>query len=72
MKAYLATILLIDHEGHGIEEAENSLIGIKGYSSSIMNIKEVDIGEWTDEHPLNKFSTMESEVNRLFNTGEKS
>lgn len=72
MKAYLVTVLLIDHEGHGIEEAENSLIAIKGYSSSIVSIKEADIGEGSDEHPLNKFSTMESEVNHLFNTGEKS
>lgn len=72
MKAYFATVLLIDHEGNGIEDAENSLIGIKGYSSRIMDIKEADIGEWTDGHPLNKFSTMGSEVNRLFNEGEKS
>lgn len=38
-------------------------------SSSIISIKEKDIGEWSDDHPLNKKETFLKEYERLFGSG---
>ena len=67
MKAYKLEILVIDHEQHGPEEIKLCIENEKYMSPSVMNIEEVDIGEWSDNHPLNKHSTAENEYRRLFN-----
>jgi hypothetical protein len=33
-----------------------------------MSIKEADIGEWHDDHPLNKLDKRHAEFERLFNS----
>lgn len=69
-KAYKIEILIIDLEEVGLEEAA-SLIESANYPSDcirpiVMTSKEADIGEWSDDHPLNKRNTIEQEYNRLF------
>lgn len=61
MKAYKVEILVIDFDElgqSGIErEIENVNYPNDCISPTIFGIKEVDIGEWYDDHPLNKYDT---------------
>ena len=70
MKAYKVTILIIDHDelgADGIEvELENTKYANHCISPKVQEIEEAEIGEWSDEHPLNKFSTQEAEYERIF------
>lgn len=70
MKAYKVEILVIDHEGYGQEEIKNVLEDSRYINASVKTVTVVDIGEWSDQHPLNSYSTCGAEYNRLFNQGE--
>ncbi len=70
MKAYKIEIFIIDFDKLGkdgvVEELErvnfpNDCIDLK-----VKDVQEVDIGEWHDDHPLNKRSTANDEYKRLF------
>lgn len=69
-KAYKLEILIVDLEGlgkQGVIEAINSAhYSNDCISPSIKKIIERDIGEWSDDHPLNKFDTCQAEYQRLF------
>lgn len=73
MKAYKVELLIIDFDNVGddlkmyLEEARypNRCI-----SPQVKKIEVRDIGEWDDDHPLNKRATADAEYNRLFNGGE--
>ncbi len=70
MKAYKIELLIIDFDGLGPEGIKSELENTK-YSNHCINpkvkkVKEEDIGEWDDDHPLNKFSTQNEEYERLF------
>lgn len=70
MKAYKLEVLVIDTDelgGPGILQ----LIECTKYPNwcmepKVMDIKERDIGEWTDSHPLNQYETRRKEYKRLF------
>ena len=66
MKAYLATVLILDHEGYGMEDAKISLSQLRHWHPSVISCKEAEIGEWSDDHPLNYRTTQKAECNRLF------
>lgn len=70
MKAYLMTVLVLDHEGHGLEDAENCIESVRNWYPTIIASKEADIGEWSDEHPLNSRLTVKAECDRLFGDKE--
>jgi len=70
MKAYKVEILIIDFDDLGSEEIE-SLVENARYPNhcinpSVKSIEERDIGEWDDNHPLNKMTTSDAEYERLF------
>lgn len=70
MKAYKIEILIIDHDELG-EEGVVSAIQDTNYPNDciIPSVEElvcVDIGEWSDDHPLNLNATCKDEYNRLF------
>lgn len=71
-KAHKIELLIIDHDDVGIEEIKDIIVNIKYpnhcISPEIMDSKTVDIGEWTDDHPLNFHDTTEEEYKRLFPT----
>jgi hypothetical protein len=58
MKAYKITLLIIDLDNVGKEEVVRILEDTKypNYciSPETLDVKEADIGEWSDEHPLNR------------------
>ena len=70
MKAYKMTVLIIDHDGMGAEDIkatlENQRFLNHCISPNVKAVEEVDIGEWTDNHPLNRFDTADAEFERLF------
>lgn len=70
MKAYKIEILVIDFDDIGkdgiIEEIETARYANDCISLLIKSVVEKDIGEWTDDHPLNKKSTSQAEYERLF------
>lgn len=71
MKAYKLEILIVDHDEVGIDEIveiiESARYPNRCIHPHVMASQEADIGEWTDEHPLNALATMEDEYRRIFN-----
>jgi hypothetical protein len=70
MKVYKVELLIIDHDNVG-EEGIREVLENESYPNHciaprVKNIEGRDIGEWTDEHPLNKRSTAEVFYKNLF------
>lgn len=65
MKAYKFEVLVIDFEQLGGEELARTLQTNRYINPSVETIEERDIGEWTDDHPLNK-AGCSLEYHRLF------
>lgn len=65
MKAYKFEVLVIDFEQLGGEELARTLQTNRYISPTVESIEERDIGEWTDDHPLNK-AGCNIEYQRLF------
>lgn len=70
MKVYKVTLFIIDHDRLGAEEIKSE---IENYnypndciSPSVTAIEERDIGEWSDDNPLNNRNTCDAEYKRLF------
>jgi len=61
---------LFDFDQLGADEIksvlENSRYPNHCIRPDVMSVSEADIGEWHDDHPLNKFSEIEDEYRRLF------
>ena len=70
MNVYKVELLIIDHDGLGAEGIREALEETRYPNRCIMphvkNIESRDIGEWTDEHPLNKRSTADAAYKELF------
>lgn len=70
MKAYKIEILVIDHENIGEDEIKAEIEGARYFnrciSPVVKTIVSKDIGDWDDEHPLNKHETANKEYERLF------
>lgn len=68
MKAYKLEILIIDFDGVGVdipEMIENAKYPNYCISPHVMSVKEADIGEWDEEHPLNKRVDNEKGISSL-------
>ena len=70
MKAYKIEIFVIDYDEIGSDDIketiENASFPNDCISLKIKNIIEKDIGEWHDDHPLNKRATCDEEYKKLF------
>ncbi len=70
MKAYKVELLIIDHDGLGnddiIVELENVNYPNDCLAPKVMRIQEREIGEWSDDHPLNQIDTMEAAYKEFF------
>lgn len=61
MNAYKVELLIVDFDELGASEI-TSVLEYQRYpnwciSPSVMNVTKKDIGEWSDDHPLNKADT---------------
>jgi hypothetical protein len=67
VKAYKVELLVIDYNEIGAEgirvELESAISDIR---PEVISCTERDIGEWSDDHPLNHRSTLVPEYRRLF------
>lgn len=66
MKAYKIELLVIDFENTGEQEIIELLENTKYIFPEVKDVKCVDIGEWSDGHPLNKHETADTEYRKLF------
>ena len=71
MKAYKVELLIIDFEGMGPDDIEDTLENTKYPNNcftglSVMSIAEKDIGEWDDGHLLNQTDKCRGEYLRIF------
>ncbi len=70
MKVYKIEVMIIDHDGlgpEGIRSAiQNARYANHCISPKVVGVEERDIGEWNDDHPLNKTATTLDEFRRLF------
>lgn len=57
MKAYTVSLLIVDHDALGRDEIKTVLENTRYPNHCILpqvfKVQEMDIGEWTDDHPLN-------------------
>lgn len=72
MKAYKVELLVIDFDGLGAEGIKNAIEDAR-YPNHCMcpAVQSVDvreIGDWSDNHPLNQRGTAAAEYRRLFDT----
>lgn len=70
MKAYKIEILVIDFDKLGEQgirdELENACFANDCIDLNVKKVIEKDIGEWRDDHPLNRHETCQKEYERLF------
>lgn len=69
-KVFKLEILIVDHDELGADEIKSVIENTK-YPNwciypSVMAMKERDIGEWHDEHPINKYDTMAKTYQDIF------
>ena len=67
MKAYKVELLVLDHNDMGEEQIEFLLENVKYLYPSVMSIESREIGEFYDDHPLNKMDTYKQAYKELFN-----
>jgi|TARA_B100000900_G_C20430409_1_gene654732 hypothetical protein len=57
MKAYVVSVLIVDHDNLGEDEIKNIIENTKYPNRCILpnvvETKKFEIGEWRDSHPLN-------------------
>jgi hypothetical protein len=72
MKVHKVILTIIDHDDIGVEEIKEILeytrYANRCISPEVQNIETADIGEWSDDHPLNSSDTCDAEFHRLFPT----
>jgi len=75
MKAYQIELMVLDFDGLGSDgikaEIENTRYANRCIKPEVMACEERDIGEWSDEHPLNQSDKADAEYHRLFSSNER-
>ena len=70
MKVYKVTLMVIDHDYLGqsetIREIESVNYPNDCISPTVVDIEARDIGEWRDDHPLNRRDGAIEEFRRMF------
>lgn len=70
MKAYKLEVLVVDFDGVGPDGArvciEEARYPNRCISPNVMVVETRDIGEWSDDHPLNRRSTAGAYYKQLF------
>ena len=70
MKAFQITLLVIDRENLGADGLKLQILHARYaddcLNPTVMKIGEADIGDWSDDHPLNSGNTRVAEYRRLF------
>ena len=74
MKVTKLEIIVVDFEGMGEERItqaiENARYPNRCISPSVISVESGDIGEWSDDHPLNNTRTADEFARNLFGKKE--
>lgn len=65
-KAYKVELFVLDTEGIPQEEIISMLERTRYLYPSVVSIEGRELGEWKDDHPLNKPDTFQQTYNSLF------
>ena len=70
VKVHKLTVMILDFEEMGADEVvgelENGSFPNDCISPYVMDVQTRDIGEWSDDHPLNRNDTAAATFNLLF------
>ena len=66
MKAYKVEVLVLDFEDMPEGEIVYFIESIKHLYPRVMSIQSKEIGEWDDDHPLNKIDTVKQTYEDLW------
>ena len=71
MKVHQVVVTVIDFDDLGAEGVRCQMLesmseAYTSMSPIVRSVKTVDIGEWSDDNPLNRHATTEDELRRLF------
>lgn len=70
MKVHKLEIFIIDHDNLGIDEIvtviDNTRFSNDCINPRVISSQTVDIGEWSDDNPLNRKATQKQEIEKLF------
>lgn len=67
MKAHILEVVILDFEGYGPQEYAD-LIESNRYlgHAQVLSHRTAEIGQWSDDHPLNHTTTSAEEVRTFF------
>jgi hypothetical protein len=71
MKMYKFEIHVLDFEKLGPEQYEEMLDNVRHIIGKVFHVKSTDIGEWSDDHLLNKTNDIDT-WNKYYDTTRKS
>lgn len=70
MKVHMITVIVVDHDGLGADQAgqeiENARYPNRCIYPHLWKTETRDCGEWSDSHPLNNTRTFDKAVAELF------
>lgn len=70
MNVYRMEVFVIDHDNIGPEGVKNAIENARYpnhcIAPDVARVEARDIGEWRDDHPLNRRDTAAAEIARLF------
>lgn len=66
MKLHKYTVYVFDHDEYGPEEYGHLIEDNKYFTSHVIIEGTADIGEWSDNHPLNKCSANQRTYDEYF------
>lgn len=71
MEIHKIVLTVLDMDGLGAEEVKNVIENTRYpnhcIAPNVIDVQTRDVGEWSDDHPLNKYDTAPAEIARLFN-----
>jgi hypothetical protein len=69
MKAYKVEVLVLGFEDMSEDDIVYFIENIKHLYPTVMSIQSKEIGEWNDDHPLNKTDTIKQTYEELWGNG---
>jgi len=70
MQVHRIVIAIVDHDRLGVDEICDVLVNTRYpndcINPQVLSAESADVGEWSDDHPLNHSNTCEAEIDRLF------
>jgi len=66
MKAYKIEMIIVDTVNEGIDSILATVDCMRYHKADVLAITEADIGEWSEEHPLNLKTTKNYQKREYF------